>query len=407
MRHRISSSSAVAAALLAIALAPVTQAHADETGPALVVSELSSDPWTPGEIREDALTFTNQGTAPANGVTMRLRITRGVEFQHAANCAYSTDPGQVSVAVCHFDQVLDPGEAFTTPVNFKVLPKALMENVEYGTGSEGGDPDSGASAISYRSLAFTADSSADLAAVGDTATGKPGDQVTVTAALKNKGPGWIDNNTSDDQPAVMVNIPKGTTAVKVPEDCQPFGIDGPTGPSAPGKKKYVCSPQDHTFEVNSVHSYDFVLKIESGAKDTKGEVKATSVYDIHPDFDKNAANDKAQLAIHVTGTGSTGGSNGGAQSGGSASGSTSGSTGGSTSGGTGGAQTQSAGGTGATGGSTSSAGASTSGGDATGTMASTGASGNTPMVTGIAAVSVAIGGGLVFALRRRTAAKAD
>ncbi|MEV8567866.1 hypothetical protein AB0436_20200 [Streptomyces sp. NPDC051322] len=397
MRHRTSSSSAVAAALLAVALAPVTQAHADEPRPALVVSELSSEPWQPGTLREDSLTFTNQGTAPTDGLTMRLRITRGLEFpEHAPGCTYATEAGRTSVAVCHFDKDLQPGQTFVTPVNFKVLPKALMENVEYGTGSEGGDPDAGSSAISYRSLAFTADNTADLAAVGDTATGKPGDKVTVTAALRNRGPGWVDDNTSDDQPAVMVHIPKGTTAVEVPHDCLPFAIDGPSGPSAPGKRTYVCSPQDHIFEVGSLHSYKFVLEIKDGAKDTTGEVKATSVYDIHPSFDQNPANDKAQIAIHVTGT---------------VAGTGSGSSSGSTGTGTGGLHAQSTGRTGTTVATSStvssmSSTSSTTGGDATGTMASTGA-GNTPLVAGIAAAAVALGGGLVFALRRRTAAKAD
>ncbi|MFJ3709273.1 hypothetical protein [Streptomyces sp. NPDC090053] len=408
MRHRISSSSAVAAALLAVALAPAAQAHADGTAPALVVSELSSDPWQPGTVREDSLTFTNQGDAPADGLTMRLRITRGIEFpEHAAGCTYSTDADQVSVAVCHFDQVLDPGKSFDVPLKFKVLSKALLENVEYGTGSTGGDPESGSTDISYRSLAVTADNTADLAAVGDNAKGKPGDKVTVTAGLRNDGPGWIDDNTSDDQPAVMVGIPKGTTAVEVPKDCLPFGIDGPSGPSAPGKRTYVCLPSDHLYEVGSLHTYKFVLKIESGAKDTSSEVKATSVYDIHPVFDKNAANDKAKLVIDVTGTGSgTGsGSSGGSNGGSSTAGSTSGSTSGSTNGGT---QAQSTGGTGTSGSTTSTGGSTTGGtttvGDATGTMASTGA-GNTPLVTGIGAAAVALGGGLVFALRRRNAAR--
>ncbi|MFE2373530.1 LAETG motif-containing sortase-dependent surface protein [Streptomyces sp. NPDC059398] len=416
MRQRISSVSAVAAALLAVALAPAVQAHADDAAaPALVVSELSSDPWKPGEVRTDSLTFTNQGDAPADGVTLRLRITRGLSFPgHAAGCTYSTDSDQVSVALCHFDKVLAPGQHFTTPIGLKVLPKALMENVEYGTGTTGGDPESGSTALSYRSLAVTADNTADLAAVGGTAKGKPGDKVRVTAGLRNEGPGWIDDNTSDDQPAVMVDIPAGTTAVEVPKDCQPFGIDGPSGPSAPGKRKYVCLPPDHIFEVGSLHSYPFVLKIEKGAKDTSSEVKATSVYDIHPVFDKNAANDKAKLTVDVTGPGtgpgtgssSGSGSSGGSDSGSSAGGSATGTSGGSGTGGTdtsGGLHAQSAGGTG-TSDSGATSGSSASGGDGTGTMASTGSSSTTPLIAGAGVAAVAAGSCLVFALRRRNAA---
>ncbi|NDZ77984.1 LPXTG cell wall anchor domain-containing protein [Streptomyces sp. SID10853] len=414
MRHRISSVSAVAAALLAVTLAPAVQAQAaDAAGPSLVVSELSSDPWKPGEVRTDSLTFTNQGDAPADGVTMRLRITRGLAFpEHAAGCTYSTDSDQVSVAVCHYDKVLEPGQHFTAPVDFKVLPKALLENVEYGTGTAGGDPASGSTDTSYRSLPVTADNTADLAAVGDTAKGKPGDQVTVTAGLRNDGPGWIDDNTSDDQPAVMVDIPEGTTAVEVPKDCMPFGIDGPSGPSAPGKRKYVCLPPEHIYEVGSLNAYKFVLRIEKGAKDTSSEVKATSVYDIHPAFDKNPSNDKAKLTLDVTdpapgngsGSGSSSSTNGSSSTGGSSSGTT---TDGAHTGGTAtqsGTHAQSTGGTG-TSGSTSTTGGATTGGDATGTMASTGASSNTPLLTGAGVAAVAAGGALVFALRRRNAAK--
>ncbi|MFH0518768.1 hypothetical protein ACHBTE_16550 [Streptomyces sp. M41] len=401
------SAALVAAAALAAAAVPVVTApaaSAEEAEPSLVVSNLPRTSPKPGEVYDESVVITNKGTAPADGVTFRVRLTRGLDFpEPVAGCTYSTVGDQVRQALCEFDTVIEPGASIETPVRFKALPKALMEAVEYGTGRTGEAPGDGFDDSHHR-LTLTADSSADLVAVGEDTEGLAGDGQSFTVQLRNDGPGWIQNQESDDQTALMVRIPPGTVATEVPEECAPFGIDGPSGPGGtPGKARYVCWPADHTIEVGESLSFTFTVKIKEGTKTTTGEVKATSVYDIHPAFDKNPANDKARIRIAIptdyepeptpSGSPSTGG------------GSTDG---GSTAGGTGNDhEGQSTGGTGSTG--STSAGSSTGGsttGSVNGNLAATGSDG-TPLLAGAAATAAALGGALILAVRRRPGARSS
>ncbi|MGF0176130.1 LPXTG cell wall anchor domain-containing protein [Streptomyces sp. Marseille-Q5077] len=408
MRQRIRPShirhsAALVAAAAAVAALPAVvapAAYAEEGDPSLVISTLPSTSPKPGDVYDEKVVITNEGTAAADGVTFRIRLTRGLDFPGAVEgCTYSTVGDKVRQALCELDTVIEPGASVETPVRFKALPNALMEAVEYGTSATGEAPGEGFD-DSNRRLTLTADSTADLVAVGEDTEALAGDKQSVTVQLRNDGPGWIQNQESDDQPALMVRIPKDTVAAEVPKDCAPFGIDGPSGPAGtPGKSTYVCWPADHTIEVGESLSFTFMLKIDKDARTTTGEVKATSVYDIHPAFDKNPANDKAEIRIAIP----TDNEPGPATSGGSSTG------GGSTDGGSTTAgndpEGQSTGGNGSTGGSGStSAGTSTGGstGSVNGNLASTGSDG-TPLIAGAAAAAAALGGVLVLAVRRRRA----
>jgi LPXTG-motif cell wall-anchored protein len=397
------AAAAIAAALPAVA-APV--AHAEDAEPDLVISTLPRTAPKPGDVYDESVTITNRGTAAADGVTFRIRLTRGLDFpEPVEGCTYSTIADQVRQALCELGTVIEPGASVTAPVRFEALPKALMEAVEYGTGRTGEAPQEGFS-DSYKRLTLTADSSADLVAVGEEPEGLPGSGQSFTARLRNDGPGWIQNQESDDHPALLVRIPTGTTAVQVPKDCAPFEIDGPSGPKGtPGKPKYVCWPADHTIEVGQSLEYTFFVKIDKVAQDPVGEVKATSVYDIHPVYDKNPDNDTARIRIDLPSDNepvpSPSPSEGTATGGGSADG-------GSGSGDDGNdPQGQAAGGSGTTG--STSAGTSTGGsaGSSTGgSLASTGSDG-TSLIAGLAAAAAALGGLLVFAVRRRAGAKSS
>ncbi|MEU0256472.1 hypothetical protein ABZ299_29225 [Streptomyces sp. NPDC006184] len=392
MRSPLRPAAAAMTAAIAIGVPALAAplAHADDLAPDLVVSTLPAASPEPGEVYDRSVTVTNKGTAPADGVTFRIRLTRGLDFpQHTDGCTYSTVTDHVRQALCELDAVVQPGATLTTPVRFKALPEALMEAVEYGTGPTGEAPGEGFG-DSYRRLTLTADNTADLAARGERVTGAPGSRVTVTATLRNNGPGWIQNQDSDDQPALMVRIPPGTVAREVPGDCAPFGIDGPTGPSEPGRPRYVCRPAGHTIDVGRPLDYTFVLEIGKTARDTQGEVTASSVYGIHPAFDKNPANDTALLAVDVPGGGEPGTStSGGTTTGATASGGTaSGGDAGSGGTGTGGQGNdphgRSTGTTGTSGTSGSYGSASTTAGTGAGTggtLAATGSDGVPPLVT--------------------------
>ncbi|MGW6733338.1 hypothetical protein [Streptomyces sp. NPDC055013] len=406
MRQRIRPShirhsAALVAAAAAVAALPAVvapAAYAEEGDPSLVISTLPSTSPKPGDVYDEKVVITNKGTAAADGVTFRIRLTRGLDFPGAVEgCTYSTVGDKVRQALCELDTVIEPGASVETPVRFKALPNALMEAVEYGTSATGEAPGEGFD-DSNRRLTLTADSTADLVAVGEDTEALAGGEQSISVQLRNDGPGWIQNQESDDQPALMVRIPKDTVATEVPKDCAPFGIDGPSGPAGtPGKSTYVCWPADHTIEVGESLSFTFMLKIDKDARTTTGEVKATSVYDIHPAFDKNPANDKAKIRVAIP----TDYEPGPTTSGGSSTG------GGSTDGGstTGGndPEGQSTGGNGGTGGSGStSAGTSTGGstGSVNGNLASTGSDG-TPLIAGAAAAAAALGSVLVLAVRRR------
>ncbi|GAA4073883.1 LPXTG cell wall anchor domain-containing protein [Streptomyces shaanxiensis] len=407
MRPHLRTSAAFVAAAAIAAAVPVAAApaaQAEEGQPSLVISNLPPTSPKPGEVYDESVVVTNKGTAAANGITFRVRLTRGLDFpENVQGCTYSTIEDQVRQALCELDTVIEPGASVETPVRFKALPNALMEAVQYGTGPTGEAPGEGFD-DSHRRLTLTADSSADLVAVGDDTEALAGDKQSVTVKLRNDGPGWIQNQESDDLTALMVQIPKGTVAAEVPKECAPFGIDGPSGPGGtPRKAKYVCWPADATIDAGETLSFTFMLEIKDDAKTTTGEVKATSVYDIHPKFDKNPANDKAQIRIEIPtdyepGPSTSGGSStgGGSTDGGSSSGGNGNDPDGQSTGGTG-----SAGGSGSTG--STSTGTTTGGtGSVDGNLASTGSDG-TPLLAGAAAATAALGGVLVMAVRRRRA----
>lgn len=296
-------SGALIGVVLPLATAPL--GHADTADqPDLVVSALPAAGPKPGERYDQAVTVTNRGTGTADDVTFQIRLTRGLDFTAREDgCVYTTLPTEVRQARCRLGTSLAPGASVAAPVRFTAQAKGLLEVVEYGTGTDGRPPRTEGYDDAYRRLAVTVDSTADLVAVGDRARAEPGDLVQVTASLRNEGPGWIHNQESDDQPALMVRVPAGTDAVEVPAECAPFGVDGPSGPSGPGHRTYVCWHSDNTVEVGQTLAYTFGLKVRSTAKPgtLSGKVTATSVYDIHPVFDANPANDTASLDVRVTG----------------------------------------------------------------------------------------------------------
>ncbi|MGD1217120.1 LPXTG cell wall anchor domain-containing protein [Streptomyces krungchingensis] len=403
---RVSAACVAAAAIAAVAPAvAASPAHAEEGEPSLVISSLPRTSPKPGEVYDKSVVITNKGTAAADGVTFRVRLTRGLDFpEEVEGCTYSTVQDQVRQALCELDTVIEPGASIETPVRFKALPNALMEAVQYGTSATGEEPGEGFG-DSHRRLTLTADSSADLVAIGEDTEALAGNSQSITVRLRNDGPGWIQNQESDDQTALMVRIPKDTVATEVPKECAPFGIDGPTDPGGtPGKSTYVCWPADYTMDVGEELLFTFMLSIDDDARTTTGWVKATSAYDIHPFFDKNPANDKDTIRVAIPtdneeDPATAGGSStvGGSTDGGSTTGGGNHHEGQST-GGSGG------GGTGSTG--STSTGTSTVGGSTTGSvdgnLASTGSDGS-PLIAAAAAATAALGGGLVLAVRRRRA----
>ncbi|MFF8672043.1 hypothetical protein [Streptomyces sp. NPDC015242] len=392
----------LAAAVIAVAGPAVAAppAHAEEGGPDLVVSTLPAASLEPGEVYDESVTLTNKGTAAVDGVTFRVRLTRGLDFpEEVKGCTYSTVRDQVRQALCELDTVVGPGASVTTPVRFKALGKALMEAVEYGTSAGGEAPGDGFD-DSHRRMTLTADSTADLVAVGEDTEALAGERQSFTAALRNDGPGWVQNQESDDLPGLLVQIPPGTTAVEVPGDCAPFGIDGPSAPQGtPGKPRYVCWPADGTLDVGQSLNYTFLLQIEESAQDTEGKVTVSSVYGVTPAYDGDRANNSALIRIDLPSDYEPGPSPSDSADGGSGGGDGN-EPEGQAAGGSGTSESPSAT---APAGTTGGSGGTMSGGATGGGLAATGSDG-TALIAGAAAAAAVIGGGLVFAVRRRGAA---
>ncbi|MCM0677262.1 LPXTG cell wall anchor domain-containing protein [Micromonospora phytophila] len=162
-------------------------------------------------------------------------------------------------------------------------------------------------------LTVLGDNTADLAAVGGTATGKVGDEVKVSAGFENLGPATIETWRLEG-PLLEVNIPKGTTAVGVSEECAPMIEDQPWDPwqnaGEPGARRYGCLTWGDVAKGDK-GSYEFTLKIDELAGETSGLVETVLA------GDKNVANNKASLTVKFGNATTPGNPGGGGGDGGS------------------------------------------------------------------------------------------
>jgi LPXTG-motif cell wall-anchored protein len=149
----------------------------------------------------------------------------------------------------------------------------------------------------------TGENVGDDAAVGATVKGTVGSTVPVTIGLKNLGPARIGlfDGVAD---AVTVTVPKGTTAVSVPNSCLPMVNGEPDGanPGKPGAAVYQCFTDDtNVIEVGQAYTWQLGLRI-----DVAGETVGTVSVD--PREHANRDNDTAKLIVNPAG--GTGGGTG-------------------------------------------------------------------------------------------------
>lgn len=308
------------------------------------------------------------------------------------------------VAVCGFDQRVEPGAVYTPEKSLraKVLDRGLYEEVRARAGfyepqdDENGYPPvtgtapavklvpapSGGEEVARRAYApVTVVNTADYQVTGDALKGKVGDTVTMKATFTNAGPAWVLTREADKSVSVKITLPAGTSVVKRGQFCRPDG------------KVYSCGMR--SLYDGSHETYAFQLKIDKKVPGAKGSVALST--EARP-FDHDKANDKAAITLDVTGGGSTG-STGGSSSGSTGStGGSAGSTGSSTNGSTGSTGGTTGGSTGSTGGLSTAGSNGTTGG---GNLAETGSS--VLPLAGAAAAAAAAGTGAVLVVRRRRA----
>ncbi|MGW9119754.1 hypothetical protein ACWGRV_24510 [Streptomyces sp. NPDC055663] len=371
-----------AAGLIALAAAPA--AFGDETAPELVIGGIAPVSGVkPGSSFDVSATVANKGTGSAEKVWVSYGVTRGLDFEEVpSNCRtqhvwpYDEMPERW-IAVCAFDQVVEPGTVHTPerPLRVKALDRALYDelrvnvwDVDPGADENGTEPVAGtAPAVKLVegqagsegtarvvNVPVSSVNTADYQVTGAALKGSVGDTVKMKVKFINSGPAWILTKPGERSVSVMITPPAGTSVVKRGKFCRAEG------------KAYVCGMR--SLNEGSQETYTFELKIDKRVANAKGQVALST--EPRP-FDPDKANDKADITLDVTGgepTGSTGGSAN--VSGGSA----------------GGSSTAGDDGTTANGG---------------GTLAETGSS--TLPITGAAAAAVVTGAGTLLVVRRRRA----
>ncbi|MGW4035302.1 LAETG motif-containing sortase-dependent surface protein [Streptomyces sp. NPDC004778] len=408
-----------AAALVALGAVPALAADPE---PDLGVGTIAPvKGLQPGSSFSAPLTFLNKGTAEVPEVWVTYAVSPGLKADETyKNCTYYTvtshdEMPASNVASCKIDQPLKPGVVYGTakPVSLKALGSAFRDDLRATIGVDEPSPgDGGASdpvpgtgdpltlvekgpatdadrtnhPEAYAETDVTAANTADFALSGDEQKGKAGERVTATVKFANKGPARVQGTRDQSVTTVDIHIPKGTSVVKPHGFCD-----------AVTKTHYRCGTSQSWVDVNGGESYPFVLRIDKAVGRTTGEVSFTGQ---ERPFDRNAENDTAQIVID------TGKDEGTAAS--SGSGGSSGSTGGSSSTGGSGStgSTSTTGGPGTSGGSADTGGSTTGGAtpQTGGNLAATGSDSTGPLI-GMAAAAVAAGGGIVWAVRRRSAAQ--
>ncbi|MFF9577041.1 LAETG motif-containing sortase-dependent surface protein [Streptomyces rubiginosohelvolus] len=410
-----------AAALVALGAVPALAADPE---PDLGVGTIAPvKGLQPGSSFSTPLTFLNKGTAEVPEAWVTYAVSPGLKADETyKNCTYYTisshdEMPASNVASCKIDQPLKPGVVYGTakPVSLKALDSAFRDDLRVTIGvDEPGPGDGGATEPvpgtgdpltlvekgpatdadrknhpeAYAETGVTAANTADFALTGDEQKGKAGEKVTATVKFANKGPARVQGTRDQSVTTVDIRIPKGTSVVKPHGFCD-----------AVTKTHYRCGTSQSWVDVNGGESYPFVLRIDKAVGRTTGEVSFTGQ---ERPFDRNAGNDTAQLVIDTGKDEGTAGSSGSDGSSGSTGGSSS--TGGSGSTGS----TGTTGGSGASGGSADTAGSTTGGAtpQTGGNLAATGSDSTGPLI-GMAAAAVAAGGGILWAVRRRSAARGN
>ncbi|MGW3333209.1 LAETG motif-containing sortase-dependent surface protein [Streptomyces rubiginosohelvolus] len=408
-----------AAALVALGAVPALAADPE---PDLGVGTIAPVKGVqPGSSFSTPLTFLNKGTEEVPSAWVTYAVSPGLKAEEThKNCTYYTigsydEMPASNVASCKIDQPLKPGVVYGTakPVSLKALDSAFRDNLRVSIGVHEPGPDDGGSTEpvpgtgdpltlvekgpatdadrtnhpeAYAETDVTAANTADFALTGDEQKGKVGEKVTATVKFANKGPARVQGTRDQSVTTVDIRIPKGTSVVKPHGFCD-----------AVTKTHYRCGTSQSWVDVNGGESYPFVLRIDKAVGRTTGEVSFTGQ---ERPFDRNAGNDTAQIVIDTgedEGTAGSSGSNGSSGStGGSSSTGGSGSTG----------STSTTGGSGASGGSADTGGSTTGGAtpQTGGNLAATGSDSTGPLI-GMAAAAVAAGGGILWAVRRRSAAQ--
>ncbi|MCO8272894.1 hypothetical protein M1L60_20065 [Actinoplanes sp. TRM 88003] len=287
----------------------------------------------PGGSLDVPLTISNTGSVPIRGTAIGAYSQYSYESRtQFSNCFYLD--GQMRG--CKFDQTLAPGATYRVTLPLRMRKDTYAPSLQYGdwiwmtkdefadqqdyvrkggfeplgTPGRGGvlrltpvvtaqaDPPQALEEYVSDGLVATVTGrqSTDLAAVGTRAAGRKGAVVPVKVGIRNAGPATIDRSrVNAPWPNARVFIPKGTTAVTVPDICFPMtdrGVVDYGHGGKPGELRYSCY-LDYFFKVGFVDPLTFRLRIDQVITGAVGSVKVDA-----PAEELNKANNSAYIVIN-------------------------------------------------------------------------------------------------------------
>ena len=301
----------------------------------------SSASASPGETFDTDYQVLNSGDKPVTGVAALFFNDWAFEpGEQYSNCLY--EDGEL--LACIFDDTLEVGSVYETTLSYRLRADTQAPGHEFGEikwltpaeledfysyldqydiqlGAQGAgeklsltetsakkaklapqadkNPDDN---WSYVDVDVTGKNGVDLAAVGSTVTGKAGEDVTVTAGVRNVGKATLDLSRAGFPAAVTeVHAPAGTSFIAGPEVCS----------EREGHPYIYECYTDYIFKAGEEETYEFVLHIDSVVPNAKGVVAVNEPCECERFLgDINKANNKAAILVNKT-TGNGGGTGGG------------------------------------------------------------------------------------------------
>ncbi|CCH22263.1 LPXTG cell wall anchor domain-containing protein [Micromonospora lupini] len=146
----------------------------------------------------------------------------------------------------------------------------------------------------------------DLAAIGATLKGRAGTVVTATVGFRNNGPATLDRTNADFEAATHtdVELPPGTTAVEVPDNCW----------LRQGTRTYLCA-SEMLLVAGQTYTVEFRLRIDKVIPNAKGAVRVNAPCECPSGGsfadDIKPANDRATIVVNPGQGGGSGDGGGG------------------------------------------------------------------------------------------------
>ncbi|MDT7846772.1 hypothetical protein [Streptomyces justiciae] len=290
-------------------------------GPELQMKQLTEPAgFQAGDTFQAPLGFRNVGGLGGQGVVLRVSGSRGLSFPSSfGNCWY--DPREAddllgrSTALCIFDSEFAGEAAYGLSAPFPVATAdfALYDNLSYSFSAvpaeqarellAEGDYQAGegpvldlvplpdADPAGYARWAetdFPTTNTFDLDLTGERLRARKGETVSVDVGFANHGPAWLALLRSGGEPiSFWVDLPPGTTATTVPEDCRP-GWEGSEG-------DYFCFIGTPILE-DASRTFTFGLRVDEVIKNATG--RAFFAYTMPNEG--NPANDSGEIVLNPT-----------------------------------------------------------------------------------------------------------